>query len=91
MCASRITMFKNRKTAGFTLLELLVVITIMGMLASIVLASLRVTRIKAEHAKLRITLQQISIAAKSYQLDKGEFPPIPVGESGGGGGGGLGS
>ena len=51
---------------GFTLIELLVVIAIIGLLSSVVLASLNSARVKSRDAKRRADLQQLSIALEFY-------------------------
>ena len=53
---------KNKK-AGFTIIELLVVISIIGLLSSIVLVSLNTSRTKAKYAKVQIELDQFLKAA----------------------------
>jgi prepilin-type N-terminal cleavage/methylation domain-containing protein len=52
-------MFRNKAARGFTVIELLVVISIIGMLATVVLVSLKNTRGKAINAR---------IAAEMYEL-----------------------
>ena len=53
-------------TKGFTLLELLVVIAIIGILSSVVLASLTTARTKAYDAKVKAQLSNIRAAAELY-------------------------
>ncbi|MES2967084.1 MAG: prepilin-type N-terminal cleavage/methylation domain-containing protein [Patescibacteria group bacterium] len=59
---------------GFTLLELLVVLTIIGMLASIVIASISEAREKGRIAKAQAELNQLSIAMELLFNDTGYYP-----------------
>ncbi len=56
----------NRFTKGFTLIELLVVIAIIGILSSIVLASLSTTRSKAKDTSAQGSLSSVRTAAEVY-------------------------
>ncbi|PIQ91523.1 MAG: hypothetical protein COV70_03240, partial [Parcubacteria group bacterium CG11_big_fil_rev_8_21_14_0_20_39_22] len=59
---------------GFTLIELLVVIAIIGMLSSVVLASLNSARAKARDARRVADLTQISKALELYYDKYGGYP-----------------
>ena len=59
---------------GFTLIELLVVIAIIGLLSSVVLASLNTARAKARDARRISDLAQIRTALELYYNDKGYYP-----------------
>ncbi len=64
------------KHTGFTLIELLVVIAIIGMLSSVVLASLNSARAKARDANRSVEVRQLVTAIQSYIIDNnGSFPP----------------
>jgi prepilin-type N-terminal cleavage/methylation domain-containing protein len=59
---------------GFTLIELLVVIAIIGLLSSVVLASLNSARGKARDARRKEDLAQIYTALALYYDDHGYLP-----------------
>lgn len=61
---------------GFTLIELLVVIAIIGILSSVVLASLNSAREKARDAKRISDMKQIQIALELYYDINGIYPNI---------------
>lgn len=54
------------RTRGFTLIELLVVIAIIGLLSSVVLASLSTARLRARDASL---MQEVNQLATMYELE----------------------
>ncbi len=58
---------------GFTLVELLVVLSIISFLASIILASMQSARDKAVGAKITEDLRQVKIAAELYYGDKQNY------------------
>ena len=59
---------------GFTLIELLVVIAIIGILSSVVLSSLSTARGRANDAKIRSDLRQLSNALNLYYDRYGTMP-----------------
>ena len=61
-------------TAGFTLVELLVVMAIIGILAVISLANFRTSQIKARDAERKNDLRQIANALEAYMSDHGSYP-----------------
>jgi len=62
-------------TRGFALIELLVVIAIIGMLSSVVLASLNTARIRARDAQRMTAISQLQNALELYYLDNRQYPP----------------
>ena len=65
---------KDRRTRGFTLIELLVVIAIIGLLSSVVLASLGTARAKARDSKRAQDLRSIHTALELFYADNGRYP-----------------
>ena len=63
-----------KQNKGFTLIELLVVIAIIGILSSVVLASLNSARGKARDSKRKADLDQIAMAMQFYYDDYGYYP-----------------
>ena len=64
MSSSLFRLFK--KSGGFTLVELLVVIAVIGLLSSVVLASLTVARRKSRDARRVSDMKQMQIAFEFY-------------------------
>lgn len=64
---------------GFTLIELLVVIAIIGILSSVVLASLNSARKKGRDARRISDLKQLSLALDLYYDANGQTYPIQGG------------
>jgi general secretion pathway protein G len=65
---------RHRPQAGFTLLELLVVMTIIGILAAIAVPALRESPQRAREAALREDLFSVRSVIDSYHGDKGYYP-----------------
>jgi prepilin-type N-terminal cleavage/methylation domain-containing protein/prepilin-type processing-associated H-X9-DG protein len=59
---------------GATLVELLVVVTIIGVLAALVLPAVQVARETARRAECQNNLRQIGVALHVYHGDHGHFP-----------------
>ena len=64
-----------RSQSGFTLLELLVVMTIIGILAAIAVPALRDSPQRAREASLRGDLFTFRSVIDQYKGDKGNYPP----------------
>lgn len=72
--ASVVSTKKSGRAPGFTLLELIVVITIMGILVSIALPNYRNSVVQAREAVLRENLYRLRDLIDQYQSDKGKYP-----------------
>ncbi len=66
-------MIKLKDKKGFTLIELLVVIAIIGILSSVVLASLSTARSKGNDAKVQGQLASVRNAAEIYYGTNGNY------------------
>ena len=65
---------KTRRVRGFTLIELMIVMTIIGILASIAAPNYQRSVIKAREAVLMEDLYQMRKAIDAYFADKGKYP-----------------
>jgi prepilin-type N-terminal cleavage/methylation domain-containing protein len=66
------------KQKGFTLIELLVVIAIIGILSSVVLASLNSARSKGRDATRVTDIKQLQLAFELYFDSCGQYPAGPL-------------
>lgn len=71
---SRTMLRAARSARGFTLLELMIVLAIMGILITIAQPSLKQSVIRAREAVLREDLYQMRDALDQYYADNGKYP-----------------
>lgn len=64
----------NRKSKGFTLIEMLIVIVVIAILALIVIPRLLGAGRKAKEAALRGDLRQLRNAIQQFEADCGDYP-----------------
>jgi len=69
-------MIQNKLKKGFTLIELLAFIAIIGILASVVLASLNSARDKGEDAAVKSNLNNIRAQAELYYDAQGDYDGV---------------
>ena len=62
--------------AGFTIIELLVVVSIISLLSSIVFASVNSARAKGRDAKRLADIKTIETALQLYYDDRGDYPAV---------------
>ncbi|MBN2283522.1 MAG: type II secretion system major pseudopilin GspG [Deltaproteobacteria bacterium] len=72
-------MRKKLDDRGFTLIELMVVIVILGILAGLIVPRIMGRPEEARQAKARIQIESIETALKLYKLDNGNYPTTEQG------------
>jgi general secretion pathway protein G len=71
--------YKIKTTHGFTLIELMVVIVILGILVSFIAPRLMGRPDEAKQVKARIQMESLETALKLYKLDNGIYPATEQG------------
>jgi prepilin-type N-terminal cleavage/methylation domain-containing protein len=69
-------MKKNRREAGFSLMELLVVVLIIGLLSSIGIPVLVRSLRKSHRAAVGTSMRDVYVAMTRYYADNGNFPVL---------------
>lgn len=79
--------FHISKNGGFSLIQLLVVIAIIGVLSSVVLANMSQAKMKARDAQRMSDMENIQLALRLYKDANGAYPEfdsgVVIGEGGG--------
>ena len=65
----------TRHFAGFTLIELMVVVTIIAILAGLALSSMGYVNRKGAESRARSEVAALSAAIEAFKLDRGSYPP----------------
>ena len=65
---------KKNRQAGFTLIELMVVIVILGVLVGLIIPRIMGRPDEARRAKAKIQIESLESALKLYRLDNGNYP-----------------
>jgi general secretion pathway protein G len=71
--------YRENKQAGFTLIELMVVIIILGVLAGLIIPRVMGRPDEARQAKAKIQIESMESALKLYKLDNGNYPTTEQG------------
>ena len=69
----------RRAAHGFTLIEIMVVVVIIGLLAAFILPNVFGNVIKAQKAKVKGDIQAIETALTMYKLDNYKYPSTDLG------------
>jgi len=70
---------KRNREAGFTLIELMVVIIILGVLAGLIIPRVMGRPDEARQAKAKMQIESLESALKLYKLDNGPYPTTEQG------------
>ena len=65
----------SRPLHGFTLVELLVVISILGVLVGLLLPAVQAARESSRRTACQNNLRQVGLALQNYESSQGKFPP----------------
>lgn len=65
----------THRSSGFTLIEILVVIAIIGTIAAVVMGSLNTARGKARDSARTLSIREVKSALELYYSDYGTYPP----------------
>ncbi|HMB32312.1 MAG TPA: type II secretion system major pseudopilin GspG [Desulfohalobiaceae bacterium] len=69
----------DKNLQGFTLIELMVVIVILGILAGLIVPRLTDKPEKARVVKAKLQIENLSMALKEYKIDNGFYPSTQQG------------
>ncbi len=67
---------RSRRNAGFTLIEIMVVIVILGLVATLVANNVWANSQRAREEKARFDARQIANAVRMFQVDHGRLPQL---------------
>lgn len=71
-------MSTSKSTRGFTILELLIVVVIIAILATLLFPVARQVQTSAERARCMANLRSLHVSLSGYIQDKGQWPQAPL-------------
>ncbi|MFW6209899.1 MAG: type II secretion system protein [Patescibacteria group bacterium] len=74
-CSSLYNRSIREKCGGFTLIEVLVVITIIGILVAVIYGNFSSSRERTQNKSLVNELKEVQLALESYRAQQGNYPP----------------
>ncbi len=69
----------KKKQQGFTIIELMIVVVILGVLATMIIPKILHRPDQAKQTKAKIDIKQIESALASFRIDTGRFPTTSEG------------
>ena len=66
---------RTRSGRGFTLVEMLVVVTIIGILAAILIPTIATVQRRAKNTTITVEMEQLSEALEAYKQEHKDYPP----------------
>jgi len=78
-CSLAVTQPKTLARRGFTLIEILVVVVILGILAGLVVPRIADQPEKARRTKAQMQIESLELALKLFKLDNGFYPSTEQG------------
>ncbi len=69
---------KQKPGNGFTLVELLVVVAIIGILAAIALPNFLEAQTRSKVSRVHSDLRTLATALEAYSADNNSYPPVPI-------------
>lgn len=73
---------KPRQAQAFTLIELLIVVAIIAVLASIAVSNFLEAQARAKVSRAQSDLRALATALESYRIDNNRYPPTPMDQMG---------